>query len=82
MKINGKELSITNDGDGIYYDHKLIMDRRTGLNEYTDWNYWVNRITNDPEFCACKAARRKERCPSFVCAEICPVYSTTQTKEE
>jgi len=55
MKIHGKELSMTNDGSGIYYDHVLIMDNTgsTKLNEYTDWKYWVERITKNPNFDPC-----------------------------
>jgi hypothetical protein len=52
MKIHGKELTITNDGTGIYYDHILIMDNcgTRLLNEHTDWDYLVKRITNEPNF--------------------------------
>ena len=52
MIIHGKQLTITNDGCGIYYDHIIIMDKDGSrkLNEWTDWDYWVKRISNDPNF--------------------------------
>ena len=52
MKIHGKELTITQDGTGIYYDHIKIMDNSgtEKLNEYTDWDYWVDRISKNPNF--------------------------------
>ena len=55
MKIHGKELSMTNDRSGIYYDNVLIMDNNGSrkLNEYTDWDYWVERITKNPNFNPC-----------------------------
>lgn len=50
MKIHGKELYQTEDGDGIYYDNILITDKRRGLNEYNDFAYWVRVITANPNF--------------------------------
>ena len=50
MKIHGKELHITEDGEGIYYDHILITDTRKGLNKYYSFEDWVRIITNNPNF--------------------------------
>lgn len=49
--IHGKVLETTNDGEGIYYDNILIRSKRRPLNEYTDWDYWVKRISENPNFC-------------------------------
>ena len=51
MEIHGKILETTNDGEGIYYDNILIRSKRRPLNEYTDWDYWVKRISANPNFC-------------------------------
>jgi hypothetical protein len=50
MKIHGKELSITEDGEGIYYDHIKITDTREGLNKYTSFDEWIEIISKNPNF--------------------------------
>lgn len=50
MKIHGKELTQTNDGSGIYYDHILITDKSKGLNEYYSFDDWIRIISNNPNF--------------------------------
>ena len=45
------EIHYSDDGEGIYYDNILIMSKRRPLNEWTDWDYWVKRITDNPNFC-------------------------------
>ena len=43
---------MTEDCTGIYYDCVKIMDNSGAekLNEYTDWAYWVDRISKNPNF--------------------------------
>lgn len=50
MKIHGKKLEQTNDGDGIYYDNIKITDKRTGLNQYTSFEDWVKIIEENENF--------------------------------
>lgn len=50
MKIHGKKLEQTEDRDGIYYDNIKITDKRTGLNEYTSFEEWINIISNNENF--------------------------------
>ena len=50
MKIHGKNLEQTNDGDGIYYDNIKITDKRTGLNENMSFYDWKKLIEKDENF--------------------------------
>ena len=51
MEIHGKVLKQTCYGKGIYYDNILIMDKSNPqLNEWTNWDYWVDRISKDKDF--------------------------------
>ena len=50
MKIHGKELSMTNNGTGIYYDHILITDTDNDLNKYTSFEEWIEIISKNPKF--------------------------------
>lgn len=50
MKIHGKELSMTNDRTGIYYDHILITDTDNDFNKYTSFEDWIEIISKNPNF--------------------------------
>jgi hypothetical protein len=50
MKIHSKKLEQTNDGSGIYYDNIKITDKRTGLNEYTSFEEWIEIISKNENF--------------------------------
>jgi len=51
MRIHGKQLSITEDGTGIYYDNILITDtNRDRLNSHLSFKDWVAIISKDENF--------------------------------
>ncbi len=51
MKIHGKKLEATNDGNGIYYDNILITDKTNDrLNSHLSFKDWVEIISKDENF--------------------------------
>lgn len=56
MKINGKELEEHDNGKIIYYDNVLI--KSSNLNAYSSFEYWVNYIRANPNFCGCQFHER------------------------
>lgn len=46
MKIGIYDLTITNDGDGIYINSHLVDDKRAANDYWQGWEYWVNKLSS------------------------------------